>query len=35
MTVPGAGGQLDPLVQDAELAVFGDDGDDFAAVGVP
>src|SRR5215469_9408925 len=32
----GAGGcgQLGPVVQDAELAVFGDDGDDLAAVDV-
>jgi hypothetical protein len=30
----GVGGQLCSVVQDAELAVFYDDGDDFPAVGV-
>jgi len=30
----GTGGQLSPFVQDAELAVFDDDGDDLATVDV-
>jgi hypothetical protein len=34
MTVPGVGGQLGPIVQDREPAVFDDHGDDLAAVDV-